>query len=180
MSKIKGQDLVILFRIGGEWKAVAYATDCELDISRSMLEKGSEESGKYSEFKPKKITWRMTSAHLLSDVEQPVDIDELLAAGNKVQVTFTTVLPHPDPKSDPPTYQPGYRFFGPPYGYAYTRTGYAFVQRHTITARHRTFVTSSIELQGTGKLYVGPQDKHDFGPTSAPDFGPAINPDFNV
>ena len=180
MSKIKGQDLVVMFRINHEWKAVAYATDCELDITRSMLEVGSQDSGKYEEFKPKKISWRITSAHLLSDINQPVDIDDLLTEGTKVEVTFSTVLPHPDPQSDPPQYEPGYRFLGPPYGYAYTRTGTAYVERHTVTARHRTFVTSSIELRGTGQLYKGPHDLHDFGPQAAPDFGPQNNPDFNI
>lgn len=176
MSKIKGQDLVVMFRIGGQWKAIAYATDCELDISRSMLEVGSQNSGDYQEYKPKKIGWRITSAHLLSDVEQDVDVDALLVAGTQVQVTFSTVLPHPEPKADPPQYQPGYRFLGPPYGYAYCRTGMAYVSRHTVTARHRTYVTSSIELQGTGPLQSGPQDQHDFNA----DFGPTSAPDFNV
>lgn len=169
-----------MFRIDHVWKAVAYATDCELDIDRTMIEVGSQESGTFREYKPKKIGWRITSAHLMSDKDQPVDIDDLLVEGTQVQVTFSTIMPHPDPQPDPPAYQPGFRFWGPPYGYAYTRTGYAYVQRHTVTARHRTFVTSSIELLGTGPLLKGPQDKHDFGPTSAPDFGPAQNPDFNV
>lgn len=178
MSKIKGQDLVVMFRdeTDQSWKAVAYATDCELDINVSMLETGSQDSGKWAEQKPKKVSWRVTSAHLLSDVEQPVDFDALIAAGTKVQICFSCVAPHPEPKDDPPQYEPQYRFFGPPYGYAYTRTGYAYISRHTVTARHRTYVTSSIELAGTGPLESGTADHHDFGPTNAPDF----NTDFNV
>ena len=45
MSKIKGQDLVVMFRdeTDHSWKAVAYATDCELDINVSMLETGSQD-----------------------------------------------------------------------------------------------------------------------------------------
>ena len=51
MSKIKGQDLVVMFRdeTDRSWKAVAYATDCELDINVSMLETGSQDSGKWAE-----------------------------------------------------------------------------------------------------------------------------------
>ena len=181
MSKIKGQNLVVLFQGSDmQWKALAYATQCELDINRAMLEVGSADSGNWQHFKPKKMGWRITCAHLLSDVEQPVDIDELLAEGTKVKITFTCVKDHPMPKNDPPEYEPDFRFFGPPYGYAYTRTGDAFVARHTVTARHRTYVSSSIALTGTGPLFKGLNVQHDFGPQAAPDFGPQNNPDFNI
>ncbi len=172
MSKIKGQNLVVLFydSATSSWKALAYATQCELDINRSMLEVGSADSGKWQHFKPKKMGWRITCAHLLSDVEQPVDIDEVLTNGTKVKVTFTCVEDHPLPKSDPPEYKPDFRFFGPPYGYAYTRTGEAFVARHTVTARHRTYVSSSIELTGTGPLVKGPDEQSDFNNDFNEDF----------
>ena len=164
MSKIKGQNLVVLFQdaVTLEWKALAYATQCELDVNRTMLEVGSATSGNWQHFKPKKMGWRITAAHLLSDVDQPVDVDQLLSEGTKVKITFTCVADHPMPKSDPPQYEPEYRFFGPPYGYAYTRTGEAYVSRHTVTARHRTYVSSSIELTGTGPLVGGLDAQEDF------------------
>lgn len=149
MSKIKGQDLVVLFRVGNAWKAVAFATDCELDTSVSMLETGSKTSGKWAEFKPKKATWRLTSAHLLSDVVQDVDFDSYISSGSQVRVIFTVVDSHPDPSTDPPVYSPKMRTVS---SYVYGRSGYAYVQRHTVTARHRTFVTHSVELCGTGPL----------------------------
>ena len=177
MARIKGQNLVVLFRSpsGGEWKAVAFATDCELDVNVSMLEKGSQEHGYEKEFTPGEASWRITASHLLSSATQPVDLDTLLMNRTQMQVTFTCVAGHDDPMSDPPQYQPEFRMRAP-YGYAYTRTGLAYVSRHTVTARDRNYVTSSIELTGTGALLSGPQDLHDFNN----DFGPAVNPDFNV
>ena len=181
MSKIKGQNLVVLFQGADmQWKALAYATQCELDIQLSMLEVGSADSGDWQHFKGKKKGWKITCAHLLSDVEQPIDIDDILFKGAKIKVTFTCVEDHPIPKSDPPQYEPDYRFYGPPYGYVYTRTGTAIVARHTVTARHRTYVASSLELTGSGPLVKGLGDQHDFGPQAAPDFGPQNNPDFNI
>lgn len=181
MSKIKGQNLVVLFRGADyQWKALAYATTCELDLNRDMQQVGSASSGNWKHYKPKEMGWTVTSAHLLSDAEQPVDIDKLLVEGTEVQITFTMVKDHPLPQPDPPQYNPDFRFYGPPYGYPFTRTGMALVRRHTVTARNKTFVTSSIELLGNGPLVNGPDDRHDFGPTNAPDFGPAQNPDFNV
>lgn len=152
MSKIKGQDLVVLFydETSLSWKAVAFATDCELDENVTMLETGSQDSGNYAEFKPKKIYWRVTSAHLMSDVTQPVDFHTLIKNRTKFKITFTQIASHPDPSTEPPQYTP--------LSGGFARTGYAFVQRNTITARHRTFVTSSVELQGTGPLDSGSDD----------------------
>jgi len=171
MSKIKGQNLVVLFQGSDlQWKALAYATQCELDLQREMKAVGSATSGNWKHYKPKQMAWRITCAHLLSDVDQPVDIDELLVSGAKVKVTFTCVEDHPLPKSDPPEYKPEYRFFGPPYGFAYTRTGDALVSRHTVTARHRTYVSSSIELTGTGPLVKGLASYNDFNDDFNDDF----------
>ena len=79
MSKIKGQNLVVLFRGADyQWKALAYATTCELDLNRDMQQVGSASSGNWKHYKPKEMGWTVTSAHLLSDAEQPVDIDKLL------------------------------------------------------------------------------------------------------
>lgn len=150
MSKIKGQDLVVLFKDNNSWKAVAYATDCELDINVSMLEVGSPMSGIFEEYKPKRIGWRITSAHLMSDVAQPVDFHSLITNRTKVKVTFTVIDPHPNPSTDPPQYTP---LTG-----GFARTGEAYIARNTITARHRTYVTSSVELRGTGPLVSGLDD----------------------
>lgn len=156
MSKIKGQDLVVLFDMGASgYKAVAYATDCELDLTIDMQPfcppPSDGQSGiRWQQNKPKRISWTVTSAHLLSDQEQPVDFDELIRNKTKVQVVFACVQPHPDPEADPPQYAlvPGV--------HTYAHTGSAYIKRHTVTARNRTYVTSSIELTGTGPLFNGP------------------------
>ena len=179
MAKIKGQDLVVMFHDGESWKAVAFATDCELDINITMQEKGQEVSGRWKELEPKEISWKVTSSHLLSDVSQPVDFSQLIADGTKMKICFSCVAPHLNPKNDPPEYEPYYSLFPQP-GYVYTRTGDVYVARHTVSSRNRAYVTSFVEMIGTGKLIEGSINLHDFGPLSAPDFGPTLYPDFNV
>lgn len=138
--KIQGRNLVILYRVNDTWKAVAYATVCELDISADMLRVGSIEPGPWKEYRRDKIGWTLTAGHLMSDTAQDVDLETILVNGTKIKIFVTTVQDHPLPGDS----------YIPKAGYQ--RQGDAYVNRFTVTSRNRDYVTGSVSMQGTGPL----------------------------
>lgn len=164
MSKIKGQNVVVLVK-DGAWKALAFATVCELDESVSVLETGSAESGRYRNVKPKRISWQMTSGHLYSDAQQAVDIKSIIDSLQRIQVAFCQVTEHPLPMTEPPVYRPEYLNSN-----ALQYSGFCYITRYTVTARNRDFVTQSITLTGDGPLYRGLHELADFNDDFNNDF----------
>ena len=37
MKKIKANDLIVMYKVNGRWKAIAFATSCEIDISADTI-----------------------------------------------------------------------------------------------------------------------------------------------
>lgn len=138
--KILGRNLTILYRVDNAWKAVAYATTCELDINADLLEVGSVTPDAWKRYKRKKIGWTLTAGHLASDASQPIDLETVLVNGTAVKVFVTTVLDHPLPGDS----------YTPTTGYQ--RQGDALVNRFTVTARNRDYVTGSVSMRGSGPL----------------------------
>ena len=143
MSKVHGRDLTVLVETDGEWKAVACATTCELDVDVSLLATGSGHDGAWKHSIPKLKGWRVTAGHLLSSAEQPVDFGHLIQTAPRVRLAFVTVEPHYDAQPDNPEYTPDG---------VMVRTGHAIVTRQTVTAGNRDFVTMSVEFTGDGPL----------------------------
>ena len=50
MKKVRANDLIVMYRVSGVWKAIAFATSCEIDISADMIETSSSVTGKWKTF----------------------------------------------------------------------------------------------------------------------------------
>lgn len=166
MSKIKGQNVVVLIK-DGAWKSVAFMTVCELDESVSVIETGSADSGKWKHVKPKRKSWQMTSGYLVSDAARAVDLEAIMDNEQRIQVAFCQVPDHTMPKTEPPVYKPEYLNSN-----ALQRSGFCYITRHTVTARNRDFVTQSVTFTGDGQLWRG---LHELA-----DFNDDFNNDFNI
>lgn len=142
MKKIRANDLIVMYMIGGAWKAVAFQTSCEIDISADTIETSSPTTGKWKTYKKRKRGWRISTASLKGNVKKTPDLIELLDSDAPVRVCFTTVEAHPGIIKETE-----YRKDG-----RYELTGEALVVRATESARKGDMVTLSAELQGTGPI----------------------------
>lgn len=142
MKKIKANDLIVMFKVSDVWKAIAFGTSCEIDISAETIETSGKMSGKWKTFKKRKRSWKISTAYLKGNVRKTPDLIEMLNSDNSVQVCFTTVEAHPNIIKHKEYKQDG----------RYILTGEALVVRVTETARKGDMVTISAELQGNGPL----------------------------
>lgn len=142
MKKIRANDLIVMYMVDGRWKAIAFATSCEIDISADTIETSSPDTGRWKTYKKRKKGWRISTAHLKGNVKKTPDLFEMLKSDDPVQVCFTTVEAHPDIIKHTEYKQDG----------RYMLTGEALVIRVTETARKGDMVTISAELQGNGPL----------------------------
>lgn len=142
MKKIKANDLIVMYKVNGRWKAIAFATSCEIDISADTIETSSPYTGSWKTFKKRKKGWKISTAHLMGNVKNKPDFFELLESNDLIQVCFTTVEAHKEIID-----YTGYKQSG-----HYQLTGSALVVRLTETARKGDMVTLSAELLGSGKI----------------------------
>ena len=142
MKKIRANDLIVMYRVKEAWKAVAFGTSCEIDISVDTIEISGKTSGKWKKFKKRKRGWKISTAYLKGNVKKTPDLFELLDSDEPVQICFTTVEAHPGIIKATEYKQDG----------RYMVTGEALVVRYTESARKGDMVTVSAELQGTGPL----------------------------
>lgn len=142
MKKIRANDLIVMYWVNGEWKAIAFATSAEIDISADTIETSSPETGRWKTYQKRKKGWRISSAHLKGNVKETPDLFELLDSDEPIRVCFTTVEAHPDMIDSKNYKKSGH----------YELTGEALLIRYTETARKGDMVTLSSEMQGTGKL----------------------------
>lgn len=142
MKKIRANDLIVMYKVANAWKAIAFGTSCEIDISADTIETSSPISGAWKTYKKRKKGWKLSTAHLKGNVKKTPDLFELLENDEPVQVCFSTVEAHPGIIKHTEYKQDG----------RYMLTGEALVVRLTETARKGDMVTMSAELQGTGKL----------------------------
>lgn len=142
MRKLRGNDLIVMVYVDGAWKAIAFGTSCEIDISADTIETSSPETGKWKTYRKRKKGWRLSSGHLKGDVKKNPDLFELLESDKSIRVCMTTVEAHPDIIKETE-----YRADG-----RYMLTGLALVVRVTETARKGDMVTMSVEFQGNGPL----------------------------
>lgn len=140
MAKIRGNDLLVFFEESGEWKTLAYATTCDVDITAEIMRVGSPDTGKWAKKKKKRLDWTVSSGHLLSDVIQSVDAFKKLVGDNTVRVLVGSVGEHKTAMS-PDDYKPDGRYF---------LEGEALVTRLTIGANRGDMCTLSMSLEGTG------------------------------
>lgn len=142
MKKIKANDLIVMYMVDGVWKAIAFATSCEIDVSADTIEISSPTTGRWKTYKKRKRTWRISTAYLKGNVKKTPDLFELLDSDEPIKICFTTVEAHPDIIKATEYKKDG----------RYELTGEALVVRVTESARKGDMVTLSAELQGNGPL----------------------------
>ena len=142
MKKIKANDLIVMFRVNDAWKAIAFGTSCEIDISADTIEISGKTSGKWKMYKKRKRGWKISTAYLKGNVRKTPDLFELLDSDNPILLCFTTVEAHPDIIKYTEYKQDG----------RYMLKGEGLVVRYTESARKGDMVTVSAEIQGNGPL----------------------------
>ena len=70
MKKIRANDLIVMYKVNGRWKAIAFATSCEIDISADIIETSSPDTGRWKTYKKRKKGWRISTAHLKGNVKK--------------------------------------------------------------------------------------------------------------
>lgn len=140
--KLKGKDMTLMVMRNGAWRAIAYATTCELDITKETVETGSKLTGKWRTIRSRKKAWTMSSGHLMADVKQEIDIIDLATGDEEVTVCLGSVESHEETITDA-----DYKLDG-----KVMLTGKAIVTRATVSAKNKDYVTISMSLEGNGAL----------------------------
>lgn len=142
MKKIRGNDLILMYDVDGKWKAIAFGTTCEIDINAEVIEVSSPDTGKWVKVKKRKLSWSVSTAHLMGNVKKTPDLLDMLQSDEAIKICIGSVEAHPN-QIDHTEYALDGR---------YAITGYAQIVRATITARKGDMVTISAELRGDGAL----------------------------
>lgn len=132
---------MVLCHTQGEWRARAYSTTCEIDVSASSYQVTNPTSARYPKTKTKHITWVVTCNNLLSDKSD--DLYNYLKSGEEIDLLFTTIAPSGLMQTDPPLYQHDERYY---------LTGKVVVTRYRVVAQHRDYARSTVTLTGSGEL----------------------------
>ena len=141
MAKLQGKDLIVFYRTGEEYTTLAYATQCELDITAETVEVSSPYTGRWRTYRKRKLSWRMTNAKLMSRLSEG-DLTQAIASTDTVRVVIGSVA-HTNEDREVADYIPSGDM-----GYV----GNALLVRGTITGNNGDICTLSLELQGNGEL----------------------------
>lgn len=141
MAKLQGKDLIVFYRTGDEYTTLAYATQCELDISAETVEVASPDTGRWRTFRKRKLTWSLKNAKLVSRLSEG-DLASAIASADTVRVVIGSVA-HTNDEREVTDYLPTGDM-----GYV----GNAYLTRGTITGNNGDICTLSLELQGNGEL----------------------------
>lgn len=133
MSKIKGDEMIVLVHRSGNWQALAFSTQCDIDINAATIQAGNPRSGRWPKTKTKQLAWRVHSSQLLT--EGRTDLYNELTTGEEIDLLFTTVMPGTHTHDE-----------------RYYMSGKAVVTNYHITAAHRKFSVADITLTGSGEL----------------------------
>lgn len=136
--------MTLMVQRDGKWRAIAYATTCEIDINAEMVEVGSSLTGLWRMLRKRKLQWVGTTGHLMADMKQEVDILEMVMSKEPVTVCLGSVAPHTAAVSAADQTLDG----------RVKLTGEAYVTRATISARRGDAVTISAKMEGNGELKV--------------------------
>jgi predicted secreted protein len=142
--KLRGNDMTLMVQRDGKWRAIAYATTCELDVQAEMLEVGSSLTGQWRHMLKRRLQWMGSTGHLMTDVRQEADIMEMVMSADPVTICMGSVQPHPMAiEAD------GWVLDG-----RVQMKGEAYVSRATVSARRGDVVTISAEFTGNGELEI--------------------------
>ena len=141
MAKLQGKDLIVFYRTGDEYTTLAYATQCELDISAETMEVSSPDTGRWRTYRKRRLSWSLKNAKLVSRLSEG-DLASAMASADTVRVVIGSVA-HTSSDRTVPDYMPDGDM-----GYV----GEAYLVRGTITGNNGDICTLSLELQGDGEL----------------------------
>jgi hypothetical protein len=135
--KLRGNDMALMVDKDGEWRSIAYATTCEIDIQARMVEVGSPMTGRWRKMKKRGQQWVGSTGHLMADKKEEADIMEMVKERRAVMVCFGTVkrvdgMVELTEKGE--------------------MTGEAYVASARVSARKGDMVTISAEIVGIGTL----------------------------
>lgn len=144
--KINGKDLLVFMeRADGTLRALAFSTQCELDVERGLTETAGFDTGWWREYVPARAGWTVAVQCLLSEeVEDGWDLEAAMTRDEPLRVSFSTAGPDGVPVGRPATeaYPKG----------IIRRDGQAWLTRLTYTGQLGAMATWQAELQGTGPL----------------------------
>lgn len=143
--KINGKDLLVFVENAkGLLSALAFSTQCELDVTREVTETAGFDTGRWREYVPGRAGWTVAVACLLSEeTENGYDLQALMESDSPLRLSFSTTDPA----------EPG----GRPASGAYPkgiirRDGQAYLTRLTYTGQLGSMASWQAEFQGTGTL----------------------------
>lgn len=64
--KLRGEDMVLFRLVGGDWKAIALSTNCEMDVTADVVEVGTPLTGRSKRMRPERMRWTLTSDHVFA------------------------------------------------------------------------------------------------------------------
>lgn len=64
--KLRGDDMLLFRLVAGDWVAIACSTHCELDVAADMMEVRHPLRGDYKQHRARRMSWNVTSAHVLA------------------------------------------------------------------------------------------------------------------
>lgn len=134
---IEGKDLMVFWKLNGEFKAIALATNCRFTMTRDSIESTSKSSGDARDFIPTTMSWSVTSDNIVTEENRNL-LYELFLTGGYVTIAFAL-----DFGCDKPTngWQPN----------GSKIEGTAFIQSLDENAPDGGLATHSIVFQGSGK-----------------------------
>ena len=141
MAKLQGKDLIVFYRTGDEYTTLAYATQCELDISAETMEVSSPDTGRWRTYRKRRLSWSLKNAKLVSRLSEG-DLAQAIASSARVRVVIGSVA-HTNEEREVEDYLPTGDM-----GYV----GNAYLTRGTITGNNGDICTLSLELTGDGPL----------------------------
>lgn len=141
--KLKGRNLIVFWRNSNteDFTTLAYATQCELEVSADTVEVASPDTGAWKTYKKKRKGWEVTEAKLMSKLSE-ADLIAKVESNSTVEVMVASVSDVRQGR-EAGDYAPDLRF---------GKVGTAIVTRCTITGNNGDFVNVSMQLLGSGEL----------------------------
>jgi len=135
MAFIRGENVIVLFYDGGQWKLYACAKNCTLDVTTDFIEVSGTGSGDFAEFLPTRHSFS-GSIDGLTNLQQPSqlslpDLRQKQLGKEKLQIRYQ--------RTDED-------------GNVYTDEGYFFIESSSDSGNYSDANTFTIGLKGTGRL----------------------------
>lgn len=140
--KVRGNNLILFYKEGtGQYKTLAYARSCDLEITAATVQKGFGNSSRWGKHKKGRKAWKVSTGHLFAGREQLVRLMRLVKSDDEIEVMLATI--EEEHGFDPATVEADGRK---------AWRGKALLTRLVISGQMGTKATIKIDLVGNGKL----------------------------